>query len=176
VRRGFFGTAGKARTPGTYDGQICLHRGRIGSAPRHSIQEGSDEPLRPAERVQIESRQEGGDYIIRMRGELDLASCLELEEAIRFAERTDAARIVVDVDGLDFIDSTGLRVLLAAKRRADCDGNRLRFTRGSGHVADMFRLTALDRTLPFLEELEGDRGAASPHEAPSEHGLDKSPT
>lgn len=111
--------------------------------------------------IEIESSQEGGDYVIRVRGELDLGCSPELDETIKLAERTDAVRIVIDVNGLDFIDSAGLRVLLAAKHRADCDGKRLRFTRGSGHVADMFRLTTLDKTLPFLEELEGDRRAAS---------------
>ena len=113
----------------------------------------------PQSGIEIESCQEGGGYIIQVRGELDLASCPELEEEIELAERTDAVRIVIDVDELDFIDSTGLGVLLVAKRRADRDGNRLRFTRGSGQVADLFRLTALDKTLPFLRELDGDPGA-----------------
>jgi anti-sigma B factor antagonist len=115
--------------------------------------------------IEVECCQEGGVYIIRVRGELDLASCPELEEAIELAERTDAVRIVIDVNGLDFIDSTGLRVLLVAKRRADSDGKRLLFTRGRGHVADMFRLTGLDKTLPFLEGLDGDqsRGFARAH-------------
>jgi anti-anti-sigma factor len=94
-----------------------------------------------------------------VRGELDLGSSPELEAEIELAERSDAVRIVIDVNGLNFIDSTGLRVLLVAKRRADCDGNRLRFTRGSGQVADMFRLTALDQTLPFLGEFDGGPGA-----------------
>jgi hypothetical protein len=40
-------------------------------------------------------------------------------------------------------------VILRATRRAERTGERLRVTRGKGYVADMFRLTALDRTIPF---------------------------
>jgi anti-sigma B factor antagonist len=109
----------------------------------------------PPSGVEIESCHEGGDYIIRLRGELDVAGCPELEEAIVLAERIDAARIVIDIDGLDFIDSTGLHVFLKATRRAEGNGKRLRFTSGGGHVADILRVTALDQTLPFLELDEG---------------------
>ena len=55
----------------------------------------------PPSGVQIESARAGDDHIIQVRGELDLASCPELEQTIRLAERTGAARIIIDVSGLD---------------------------------------------------------------------------
>ena len=79
-----------------------------------------------------------------------------LDRHIGFAERSDAKRIIIDLDALDFIDSEGLRVLLLAKRRADVDGDRLRLTRGSGYVASIFKLTTLNFTLPFLGEAPDD--------------------
>jgi anti-anti-sigma factor len=84
-----------------------------------------------------------------------MSSCEEVDQALQAGERTSAARIVLDIEGLKFIDSSGLQVILRAKRRSDAGGSRLRITRSSGHVADMFRLTALDMTLPFAEDADG---------------------
>jgi anti-anti-sigma factor len=99
--------------------------------------------------LQIEAGREGDTYTIRLRGELDLGNCDRLDEALLEAEASDAPRVLLDVDELRFIDSTGLRAILRATRHAERTGLPLRLTRGQGYVADMFRLTALDRTLPF---------------------------
>ncbi|MFL5869606.1 MAG: STAS domain-containing protein [Solirubrobacterales bacterium] len=99
----------------------------------------------------INAGHEDADYRIRLIGEFDLDSRDRVENAISYGEASGADRVIVDVSGLEFIDSTGLGVLLAAKKRADISGQRLRFTRGTGHVAEFFRLTAMDLTLPFVE-------------------------
>ena len=100
--------------------------------------------------LQIRAGQEGSCYIIRLIGELDVAGAGAVEMALVQAETTTATRILLDIDELSFIDSSGLEALMRAKRRADNSGARLRMTRGTGHVADMLRLTALDLTLPFV--------------------------
>jgi anti-sigma B factor antagonist len=56
---------------------------------------------------------------IALLGELDVASADELDAVIRDAEETDVGRIVVDLSGVSFIDSTSLSVLLRAKKRSD---------------------------------------------------------
>ena len=115
-----------------------------------------NDPAASRERsLEIETAEQDGTYIVRLRGELDMGSCDEVDEALREAEQTSATRIVLDVDSLSFIDSSGLQVILRAKRRSDNSGRRLRITRGNGHVADMFRLTALDMTLDFTESPNG---------------------
>jgi anti-anti-sigma factor len=90
-------------------------------------------------------------YLIRLSGALDVAACEEVISAIRIAERSKAERTVIDLGELDFIDSTGLRLLQAADRRADLIQRDLRFTRPYGYVADMLSYTALDQTLPFVD-------------------------
>jgi anti-anti-sigma factor len=99
--------------------------------------------------LRIDAGREGDTHTIRLSGELDLDNAERLDQALLEAEESDANLILLDVDDLRFIDSTGLRVILRATRRAGRTGDRLRLTRGRGYVADMFRLTALDRTLPF---------------------------
>ena len=88
--------------------------------------------------------QEDDATVIRVAGELDLASADELDQAIRKAEETGIGTIVVNLSDLSFIDSTGLSVLLRARTRARQDGERLRFVR-SRHDA-VTRLLALTDT------------------------------
>ena len=99
--------------------------------------------------LRINTGQEGDRYIVRLTGELDCSGAGEVEMALVLAEKTGAHRILIDIDELTFIDSTGLAVLMRAKHRADANRGRLRITRGTGQVADMLRLTALDLSLPF---------------------------
>lgn len=100
--------------------------------------------------LRIETRRDGDTFVIQLAGELDLTSRAQFDEALAGAETSDADWILIDLDQLQFIDSTGLQGILAAKRRSAMRTDRLRITRGTGFVADMFRLTALDKTLPFV--------------------------
>jgi anti-sigma B factor antagonist len=99
--------------------------------------------------LEISVRMADGVFVIVLAGELDLNTRPDFDRALTEAEASDATRILIDLDGLDFIDSTGLQGILAAQRRLAMYPDRLRVTRGTGFVADMFRLTALDKTLPF---------------------------
>jgi anti-anti-sigma factor len=102
------------------------------------------------DRLEIEAGQEGDEYVIRLIGTLDASTRRQFEEALQQAEASSAPRLLLDINRLVFIDSSGLQAILAAKRRSDADAERLRLTRGTGHVADMLRLTALDRVLRFV--------------------------
>ncbi|HEX4033675.1 MAG TPA: STAS domain-containing protein [Solirubrobacteraceae bacterium] len=61
-----------------------------------------------------------GEQLIAANGELDIATVPVLEEAFERALEAAPARIVVDLAGVTFIDSTGLRMLIRiAERSAD---------------------------------------------------------
>ncbi len=96
----------------------------------------------------IEMGRCGDSYTVTLHGILDMSTAERLEGAIEAALGSDADRVVIDLDGLEFVDSTGLATILGATRRADGSG-RLKMTRGTGEVAQLFRLTALDLVLPF---------------------------
>jgi len=101
---------------------------------------------------EISTTRKGGLYAIRVKGELDLSECSQLQSALRKAEASLATRILLDLDGLAFIDAAGLSVLVAAWRRSAVDGNRLQATSGGESVASMLHLTGLDTVLPFVGE------------------------
>jgi anti-sigma B factor antagonist len=75
----------------------------------------------------IRTRLESNVTLIAVSGELDLASADQLDKAIRDAEQSATGWIVIDLEDLGFMDSTGLGVLLQARRRASENGDRLRF-------------------------------------------------
>ena len=97
----------------------------------------------------VRSEREGEAHIIELIGELDLDGAPKLEEALRAAEAGDAAAIVVDLGALDFIDSTGLRLLVMAAERSQ-DG-RFSLLRGPKQVHRVFEITDLVERLPFAD-------------------------
>jgi anti-anti-sigma factor len=82
---------------------------------------------------------------------LDLASAPLLEQALLDAEQTDAKTILLDIDAVTFIDSTGLRALLEAHARSRRDSNRLQITRGAPQARRLFSLAGADNILPFID-------------------------
>jgi anti-sigma B factor antagonist len=106
-------------------------------------------PAHPLLTIEAESRADA--YVIRIIGELDLGGCPELESALQEAEGAQMHRIIVDLEGLTFIDSVGLGTIVKASRRSTSDGNRLQITRGRGQPAEILRLTELDTALPLTD-------------------------
>ena len=79
----------------------------------------------------IESTRTEGTTTIAVSGELDVGSANRLKAAIQDAENGTTRSIVVDLEELSFMDSTGLSVLLEARKRASLNGHSLRFVHSS---------------------------------------------
>jgi anti-sigma B factor antagonist len=97
----------------------------------------------------VESGREGDTHVVRPRGALDLAAAEPLASELKRVEATDAEAILVDLTGVEFIDCSGIRVLVEADRRSRADGNRLRLLRGAGQVDRLMRVTGVDEILPL---------------------------
>ena len=85
--------------------------------------------------------------IVRVKGELDLATSPLLDERLKLAEAADAAKLLVDVDQVEFMDSTGLHVLLEHVLLGN--GTRYSVTRGSPQVRQLFEVAGVADRLPF---------------------------
>jgi anti-sigma B factor antagonist len=88
----------------------------------------------------------GGVMTVALVGEFDLAAAPDIEAAVRCAEAL-AACVVVDLGRVEFLDSTGLHVLLAATARARQRGAQVVITQPSDCV---WRLLELTNTLDHL--------------------------
>ena len=96
---------------------------------------------------------DGDRATVALRGELDLSGVDRARQAIEQAEAGQEPLLVLDLSELDFIDSTGLEVLLRAARRAHENGRRLIVARPSRYVRRLLEMTAIDRSLDIVDDV-----------------------
>jgi anti-anti-sigma factor len=102
-------------------------------------------------RITIRVHTEGDPYLISLVGELDVSNTAALDAELQRAEESSADRIVLDLSRVEFIDSSGLELLVNARRRSDPDPDRLRIRPGSDPVTRLLALTGIDEFLHFEE-------------------------
>ncbi|WP_053227109.1 STAS domain-containing protein [Solirubrobacter soli] len=105
--------------------------------------------------------------IVLPHGELDIATVETLQAALDGVER--GGRLVLDLRGLSFIDSSGLHLLVALDRRAQRDGFPLRLVAPAAPAGKAIRVSGLDRALPFVAA--DDALDRDPSESPDSPGL-----
>lgn len=90
---------------------------------------------------------------VTLTGELDLSSALTFDDELRRIESDgDRAKLVLDLRGLKFLDSTGLRLIIAAHSRARRSGRRLVIEHASTAVRRIFRLTGMIDRLDVADD------------------------
>jgi anti-sigma B factor antagonist len=99
--------------------------------------------------LEVRDQREGDRHVIALNGEFDLDGVPHVDEQLRRAEATGARQIVLDLTGLEFMDSSGIRLILEAQARSRAAGNRLVLTCGPGPVQRLFDLTDVTSRLPF---------------------------
>jgi anti-anti-sigma factor len=103
----------------------------------------------------IETNAQGSASAIRVAGELDSASCDRLADVF---EQTiaggDVAEIVIDLSGLAFIDSAGLRAVIILERIAQARGLELVLVPPSEPLLDLLRITGLATRVRLASELD----------------------
>ena len=87
----------------------------------------------------VTSPANGTESVVRLEGELDLATAASLRDAI---DELDG-RVVVDLSGVTFTDSTGLAALISARGRALQDGGSLRVQRATGQTRALLERTGM---------------------------------
>jgi anti-sigma B factor antagonist len=104
--------------------------------------------------LMIGTSREGNRVVVRLDGELDLASVPLLEDALANAPSDDASTIVLDLRGLEFVDSTGLRGILAQEQRSAELGQTFALVRGSEQVQRLLQMTGVDEHLKIISSPE----------------------
>ena len=84
-------------------------------------------------------------------GELDIAAVPTLEAEVEAIRSAGHRHVIIDLSGLDFIDSTGLRSLLECEAEARQDGFALSLVPGPDAVQRIFELTGTRTQLPFVD-------------------------
>ena len=104
----------------------------------------------PPEPFDIAVEHRDGLVVVRPHGELDIATTPVLDELLRdLAAR--GASMVLDLEAVEFIDSSGLQTILTAHAASERDGFGLTILPGPPAVMKVFELAGLDERLPFAE-------------------------
>jgi anti-sigma B factor antagonist len=94
-----------------------------------------------------------GRAVVVIRGELDLATAPDLEAAIK-SRLDDGQDVVVDLRELDFMDSTGLRVLVAAHGRVEGTEQRFLIVRPlpGASIERILAVAGVERVLDLIDD------------------------
>src|SRR5690606_12629887 len=107
----------------------------------------------------------GGWTVVTVYGEVDVATAPELREVLVRLVGEGSTNLVLDLDQVDFLDSTGLGTVISALKRARTHGGDLRIVCTQPRIARLFQITGLDKALPLLPDVDaaaaGARGVAA---------------
>jgi anti-anti-sigma factor len=102
------------------------------------------------DQLQIEVRRSGSRVVLALAGELDMASAERLQQAIDDEGPRAEMSVVLNLEALEFIDSTGLRVILWALERCQARGQDFAITPGSPQVQRLLSITGVTTHLPTI--------------------------
>jgi len=97
------------------------------------------------DQLSIQVLPDTGCVTLRLTGEIDLYTAPFVREAALRAIRHHDGRLHIDLSGVTFMDSTGLEVLLATRRRAELSGGTLRLIDPTQSVLRVLEVTGVDR-------------------------------
>ena len=103
-----------------------------------------------------------GWTVVAASGEIDVAAAPQLREELVSLIVDGAHQLVVDLEEVDFIDSTGLGVLVGAVRRARGAGGDVRLVCTNSRILKVFGVTGLDEVFVIAGTVDEAVAAAAP--------------
>ena len=104
--------------------------------------------------LEVDTEEREGLVRVSLRGELDLSTVEKVEDELRRIEDRADRLLVLDLSGLTFLDSTGLRLMVTADQRARKTGRRLALVKGPETVHRVFTITKLDERLQMVDDVK----------------------
>jgi anti-sigma B factor antagonist len=132
---------------------------------RRGLSDGCVSPVVP----HFELGEEGSDagaHIINVRGEIHLTTAPQFSQRLTHAIESGKTAVVLDLCGVEFIDSTGLSVLLSGLRLVNQKQGRMALACANPTVLRLFQITSLENTFDIFP----DRASAVAHVAAGSSG------
>ena len=95
-----------------------------------------------------------GWTVVSVYGELDVATSPDLRERLIRLVGEGRVQLVLDLDGVDFLDSTGLGTVVSALKRVRTHGGDLRLVCTEARITRLFQITGLDKAVPLLPTID----------------------
>ena len=89
---------------------------------------------------------------LRLTGELDMAGVDQFERLLAADQAPESGTFVLDMRGLTFIDSSGLRAVIMADQRVRAEGGRFVVVRGPDRVNEVMEMTGVAREIELVDE------------------------
>jgi anti-sigma B factor antagonist len=100
----------------------------------------------------IRQEQRGDMPLLKVQGELDIYTAPRLKEAVLAALTDGAGSLAIDLSEVEFLDSTGLQVLMSAKKRTAERGGDVYLLGVGGQIRRVFTLLSLERIFKICRE------------------------
>jgi anti-anti-sigma factor len=89
---------------------------------------------------------------LRLTGELDMAGVGQFERLLVADQAPETRTFVLDMRGLTFIDSSGLRAVIMADQRVRAEGGRFVVVRGPDRVNEVMEMTGVAKQIELVDE------------------------
>lgn len=93
--------------------------------------------------------EQGGKYIATLTGEMDTAAAIEAEEVLKPLYNSDGKEVIIDCKELEYIASSGLRILLGILKAAKATGSKVILRDVNEDIKTVFRLTGFISIFEF---------------------------
>lgn len=104
--------------------------------------------------MQIETSKIGQTVVLAIKGRMDVIAALEYEKTIAACLQCGDLKFVVDLDGLDYISSAGLRSLLTTAKKIKGAKGTANFCNVKGVVKEVFAMSGFDSILPVFNSVK----------------------
>jgi anti-sigma B factor antagonist len=116
-----------------------------------STSRSQDGPWLESDRLTVELTTDAQSAAVRLAGELDLETAVDFDRHLAAIDG-QITRLLIDLSGVTFMDSTGLGSIVRAHQSAQANGCTFVVRRGSNQVQRLFALTGVDERLVFEDE------------------------
>jgi anti-anti-sigma factor len=90
-----------------------------------------------------------GKYVATLNGEMDTAAAVEAEEVLKPLYQSNGKDVIIDCTDLEYIASSGLRILLSILKGAKASGSRVIMKGVNEDIKNVFRLTGFISIFEF---------------------------
>ena len=104
--------------------------------------------------LSLATRTEGDRTVVVVGGEIDVYTAPKLREQLIDLVSSGAYHLVVDMEGVEFLDSTGLGVLVAALKRIGANGGSLQLVFAQERLFKLFSITGLAKVFVICDSVE----------------------
>ena len=111
--------------------------------------------------LDVDTGQVGASSLLTLRGEIDVYTAPRLRQAIIDLVDGGAAHIIVDMSAVDFLDSTGLGVLVGGLKRVKVKDGSLSIVTSQDKILKIFDITGLNKVFPIHDSVDAAASQAS---------------